>query len=158
MVIKPQFTDRTIATNDSSFTKKQIAIIRKEWTQGTSVRAIGLMIGRSKSSVGGKIFRLGLPRRPSPIKRHEGCNQTAKSAKKQDKPGRQQTAQSSLYAPKIARKSYTGENPVRGGECLWCDGEPGAWVLCRKKISRRFFCEEHAAVGFNSVGTKIKKD
>lgn len=145
-------------SNKEAFTPEQIALIRAEWARGTSVRKIGQMIGKPKSSVGAKIFRSSLPKRPSPIKRNEAKNNAAKDPKKQSKPGRPQTAQSSLYAPENAKKTYTEEKIVRGSECLWCDGKPGAWILCQKPIAKSFFCEEHAEIGLVKNIAVVEKE
>lgn len=39
------------------------------WAQGFSTAEIGRLIGVSKNAVVGKVHRIGLPPRPSPLKR-----------------------------------------------------------------------------------------
>jgi GcrA cell cycle regulator len=46
-----------------------IARLRALWAEGFSVVAIGVVLARTKSSVIGKVHRLGLSSRPSPIVR-----------------------------------------------------------------------------------------
>lgn len=145
--------------NKPVFTPDQVAIIHAEWERGTSVREIGEIIGKTKASVGAKIFRLPLTRRPSPIKRLDAAKQKpAQAYDSNRKPGRPQTAHNGLYAPEIVRKAYVGEKPLRGDECLWCEGQPGAWVVCRKKIATRFFCDEHAVLGLVKNTSILEKD
>ena len=43
--------------------------LRLLWDEGLSTSEIGRRLGLSKHAVGGKVHRLGLPARPSPIRR-----------------------------------------------------------------------------------------
>ncbi len=50
------------------WTEREIQILREEWALGLSASTIGRRLGRSTNSVIGKVHRLDLPGRPSPIR------------------------------------------------------------------------------------------
>ena len=52
-----------------SWTSKLVADLVRLWKEGASTAEIGRRLGLSKNAVVGKAHRLGLPQRPSPIKR-----------------------------------------------------------------------------------------
>lgn len=45
--------------------------IKAMWARGDSLSAIGRAVKMSRNAIGGKVHRLGLPARPSPIKRRK---------------------------------------------------------------------------------------
>lgn len=59
----PRFGD------DSSWTDAAIQKLRALWAEGHSTARIGDMMGLTKNAIVGKAHRLGLPSRPSPIRR-----------------------------------------------------------------------------------------
>ena len=52
-----------------SWTPERIAEMTRLWTEGLSTSQIGKRIGVTKNAVVGKVHRLGLPGRESPIRR-----------------------------------------------------------------------------------------
>jgi len=50
-------------------TEHALALLRKLWGEGKSVREIAQQIGVSRGAVVAKVHRIGLPGRPSPIQR-----------------------------------------------------------------------------------------
>ncbi|MGB0843778.1 MAG: GcrA family cell cycle regulator, partial [Alphaproteobacteria bacterium] len=52
-----------------SWTEERISALRQLWSDGLSAAEIGRRLDVSKNAVIGKAHRLGLPSRPSPIKR-----------------------------------------------------------------------------------------
>jgi GcrA cell cycle regulator len=52
-----------------SWTPDRIAEVTRLWNQGLSTADIGRLVGVTKNAIVGKAHRLGLPARPSPIKR-----------------------------------------------------------------------------------------
>ena len=52
-----------------SWTPKLVEDLARLWADGASTAEIGRHLGISKNAVVGKAHRLGLPQRPSPIKR-----------------------------------------------------------------------------------------
>lgn len=60
------------------WTDETIARLKALWQEGLSTAEIGRQIGITKNAVVGKAHRLGLPPRPSPIRRQDGKSATAK--------------------------------------------------------------------------------
>lgn len=61
------------------WTEETIARLKELWEQGLSTAEIGRQIGITKNAVVGKAHRLGLPARPSPIRRPGGKSASAKA-------------------------------------------------------------------------------
>lgn len=50
------------------WTEQETAVLRELWAQGLSLNAISARLpGRSRNAISSRVFRLGLPARPSPI-------------------------------------------------------------------------------------------
>lgn len=56
------------ASGAIEWTEARCAELRRRWAAGDSARVIGAALGGSKNAVVGKARRLGLERRPSPIR------------------------------------------------------------------------------------------
>ena len=54
---------------DTDWTSAMISMLTVFWAEGLSVREIGGRMGVSRNSIIGKVHRLGLPKRNSPIRR-----------------------------------------------------------------------------------------
>ena len=52
-----------------SWTEDKVSQLRELWDQGLPTSQIGTILGFTKNAVVGKAHRIGLERRPSPIKR-----------------------------------------------------------------------------------------
>lgn len=107
---------------DDVWDEPKIAKLCQLWAEGLSTAEIGRRIGMSKNAVAGKRNRLGLPERPSPIKR--GAEPKAPVTSVTSAAVRQMAARAVLgvvNAPAAAK-------PVRLGHiqhCSWPIGEPG---------------------------------
>ena len=100
------------------WTTERIATLTKLWGGGLSTREIGLRLGVTKNAVVGKVHRLGLSKRQSPI------------------------VERSRVAEVIPLDKLTA------GMCSWPDGEPGTPSLrfCGKpSVSDKPYCQEHCA-------------
>lgn len=64
-------------SDDVDWNGARVARLRALWAEGLSMSAIGRALGISKNSVVGKVHRLHLPSRPSPIRRGEGVAKPA---------------------------------------------------------------------------------
>ena len=65
---------------DNSWTDERLAQLRKLWDDGLSISQIGDALGVSRNAIAGKVHRMGLPKRPSPI------SKTVSEVKKPPKP------------------------------------------------------------------------
>ena len=110
-------TSRRIKTKMSEeWTPKRVSALIALWNEGLSTSEIGNRLGVTKNAVVGKVHRLGLPKRGSPIKQK----------------------------PKPAE--IIGLAALRPGMCSWPEGEPGTEGLhfCGAPIvPGKPYCEEH---------------
>jgi GcrA cell cycle regulator len=107
-----------------SWSGERIAELKQLWSEGHSAAEIGRRLEVSKNAVIGKAHRLGLPSRPSPIKRER------LTAKRAAKP-----------AMSIPPKQKT-----KGPSCCWPNGDPGDvdFYFCGKPaVVGKPYCAEH---------------
>ncbi len=112
----------------ADWTDERIAILTKLWAEGLSAAEIGKRLEITKNSVVGKVHRLGLPKRQSPIKRTEGKAPAPKKRKKAEKP------------QIITMAALTSSM------CAWPSGEPGTpeFQFCGKPVvPSKPYCLEH---------------
>ena len=98
------------------WTPKRVSALIALWNEGLSTSEIGNRLGVTKNAVVGKVHRLGLPKRGSPIKQK----------------------------PKPA--VIIGLESLRPGMCSWPEGEPGTeeFNFCGAPIvPGKPYCEEH---------------
>ncbi len=112
------------------WTPLKISALIALWNEGLSTSEIGNRLGVTKNAVVGKVHRLGLPKRNSPI------------------PKRPEPA-----------KVLRFEN-LAPGQCAWPEGEPGtdAFQLCGEPIVEgRPYCASHCERAYVRV-VKERKD
>jgi len=112
----------------ADWTEERIAELTKLWAEGLSAAEIGKRLEITKNSVVGKVHRLGLPKRQSPIKRAEGSSPAPKKRKKVEK-------------PKIITMAA-----LTNSMCAWPSGEPGTpeFQFCGKPVvPSKPYCLEH---------------
>ena len=111
------------------WTPLRISALIALWNEGLTTRVIGDRLGVTKNAVVGKVHRLGLPKRGSPIKQ---------------KPRPAQVI--SLEA-------------LRPGMCSWPDGDPGKedFRFCGEPIKPdKPYCEHHCERAYVKI-LKVKK-
>ena len=115
-----------------TWTADRIAEVTRLWNQGLTTAEIGKLVGVSKNAIVGKAHRLGLPPRPSPIKRE-------------------------ARAPRPVRHEHrhverTSPPPVQlvistnGATCKWPIGHPGepSFGFCgQPSVEGKPYCAEH---------------
>ena len=82
-----------------AWTDEMVEELKKLWDEGVTTGEIGRRLGISKNSIVGKVHRLGLSGRPSPIK------------KKSDKP--QEQSEKKVSKPKKAPVAKTTKSPKK---------------------------------------------
>ena len=100
------------------WTPARVSTLIALWDEGLSTSLIGNRIGATKNAVVGKVHRLKLPKRGSPIK------------------------QKSKAAEIISLEA------LRPGMCCWPDGEPGTdeFNFCGEPVhEEKPYCAEHCA-------------
>ena len=108
----------------STWTPERIAEVTRLWDEGLTTAEIGKVIGVSKNAVVGKAHRLGLPARPSPIRR------TKSKVSTKAKPAVNRPVQQRISASVIN---------TSGACCKWPFGHPGEEDF--------HFCESPSLVG-----------
>lgn len=161
-----------------AWTDAMVEELRKMWKEGLTTGEIGKRLNVSKNSIVGKVHRLGLSGRPSPIKKKEESDSApAKTEKKEtsSKPVAK-PAKEPISAPVKADdiKAETIEKPTakdcnhkKGSNtsltdldnhtCRWPLGDPKDenFHFCGKKVRiGQTYCEEHSAVAYVKPGKK----
>ena len=139
-----------------SWNDDNVARLRELWDQGLPTAQIGKLLGFTKNAVVGKAHRIGLERRPSPIRRS--------AAKPDRKKARSPiTPKLNFEATKVDTKPVTqvqksfplvvknliSNNTKRG--CEWPEGHPDEsdFKFCGKeRFEDKPYCLDHCAVAY----------
>ena len=135
--------------------ENNVTKLRELWDQGLPTAQIGKLLGFTKNAVVGKAHRIGLERRPSPIRR-SAVKPDRKKARspvmpklnfenKQDKII--STNESTSFQPMI--KNLFNSSIKRG--CEWPKGHPDEidFHFCGKdRFEDKPYCLEHCAVAY----------
>ena len=117
-----------------TWTPERIAELESLWATGETTAEIGRMLNVSKNAVVGKAHRLGLPGRPSPIKRDAF------------------KAPSPLSTPSSPSPSpSTTVSKYHGPPCQWPFGDPGSddFYFCgAPAIPERPYCDKHCKIAY----------
>jgi GcrA cell cycle regulator len=120
----------------SVWNEERLGNLKRLWAEGLSITQIGLEIGVSRNAVVGKVHRMGLPKRQSPIVRS-------------DKP----------IEPKRRKLSPLTFQDWDRSKCCWPIGDPRAadFHFCGEKIMEgRPYCAEHCAKAYTSGNSSAK--
>ncbi|MBT5263747.1 MAG: global cell cycle regulator GcrA-like protein [Rhodospirillaceae bacterium] len=115
----------------SVWNEDRLTALKKLWGEGLSITQIGLAIGVSRNAVVGKVHRMGLPKRQSPILRS-------------DKP----------RTPRRRKSTPLGLADWDRGKCSWPIGDPKNedFKFCGEKIvAGRPYCEEHCVKAYTTL-------
>lgn len=154
------------------WTDQMVEELRKMWKEGLTTGEIGKRLNVSKNSIVGKVHRLGLSGRPSPIKKKEE-EVSAPAAEKSAKPAPEPVAVPAKKKPepelKSARsaapkycackgnKAKVGLTELDNHTCRWPVGDPkdDNFHFCGKKVRiGQTYCEEHSAQAYVKPGKK----
>ncbi len=119
-----------------SWTPEKIKQLKKLWAKGKSTVEIGRELGISKNAVVGKVHRLELDARPSPIK---------KAAAPAPKPQKIKLSDN---------KGYMTLLDLKLNSCRWPIGEPkdADFHFCGKDtVTGKPYCAEHCKVAYTSL-------
>jgi len=138
------------------WTPDRIKILIAHWEEGLPTSEIGRRLGVTKNAVVGKVHRLGLKKRQSPIRLSSNTNSQPKKAKIVTK------QQAPTVAPRA--KMPTGEvvklEELTSSMCCWPEGEPGTenFYFCGEQaIPDKPYCDAHCARAYVKV-TKDKRN
>ncbi|MDH5489525.1 MAG: GcrA family cell cycle regulator [Rhodospirillaceae bacterium] len=128
------------------WTPDRIKTLIALWDEGHPTSEIGRRLGVTKNSVVGKVHRLGLKKRQSPIRQ----------ASSTPRPKPVKTTASKTPVVKPSASSVKMEE-LTSSMCCWPEGEPGTDNLhfCGQPIMEdKPYCEEHCARAY----VKVSKD
>jgi len=114
----------------SVWNEERLADLKRLWAEGLSITQIGLEIGVSRNAVVGKVHRMGLPKRQSPIVRSD----------KPVEPRRRKL-------PPLAVADWDRN------KCCWPIGDPRSedFRFCGDKIvDGRPYCDTHCAMAYTT--------
>lgn len=154
------------------WTDEQVEKLRQMWVEGLTANEIAKKLGVSKNSIVGKVHRLCLKARPSPIKKKENAEATLVSEVTEVSEEAVKTVDESVEAEEIAVeadsiervarekvaavKKNPGKHSVKLVEldshtCRWPIGDPrdDDFCFCGKKVKTgQTYCDEHSAVAY----------
>lgn len=161
-----------------AWTDEMVDQLREMWKQGLTTGEIGKRLGVSKNSIVGKVHRLGLSGRPSPIKKKDAPETPApkkasnETAAKNDKPKNEKAPvakpEKNVAKPieneikfeekaefeMSSRPQHSGKTSLTDLDnhtCRWPIGDPkdDNFHFCGKKVRiGQTYCDEHAAVAY----------
>ena len=134
------------------WTDESVNKLRELWAQGLTANEIAKKLGVTKNAIVGKVHRLCLTARPSPIKPKESAVQTAPklplSASEVD------VVESADEKSKTADKNENSNIKLvdlDSHTCRWPLGDPrdDDFSFCGKKVrSGQTYCDEHAMMAY----------
>ncbi len=116
----------------SVWTEQRLEQLKSLWAKGLSISQIGAEIGVSRNAVVGKVHRMGLPKRQSPIMRSEKAPAVRPAAK--------------------TASPMTFEEWDRS-KCCWPIGDPknDDFRFCGSRAEEgRPYCTEHCIVAYTT--------
>ena len=126
-----------------SWTEEKIKQLKKLWSKGKTTVEIAKEMGISKNSVIGKVHRLELNARPSPIKK-EAVKKTVKK--------------------KVQKQENVSLLDLKLNSCRWPIGDPkdADFHFCGKDtVTGKPYCSEHCKIAYTSLkelANQNKKD
>lgn len=156
------------------WTDEAVEELKKMWDRGMTTGQIAKALNVTKNSIIGKVHRLCLTARPSPIKKVSG-KETPKvsSTSKASQPNKEKEPKSVAVKkekapvetvepakPVVATPEETNIPLVKldNHTCRWPLGDPrdDDFCFCGKRVKAgQTYCEEHAAVAYVRTGRKI---
>lgn len=162
------------------WTDEAVEELKRMWDRGMTTGQIAKALGVTKNSIIGKVHRLCLTARPSPIKKakpvaEKNTQQTVVSEKDEKTKKTTKTPKKTITAETVKnedtvvledKKEITSCNEetniplikLDNHTCRWPLGDPkdDDFCFCGKKIKTgQTYCEEHAAIAYVKAGKRI---
>ena len=139
-----------------SWNDENVKKLKELWDQGLPTAQIGKLLGFTKNAVVGKAHRIGLERRPSPIRR-TAVKPDRKKARSpvmpklnfENKVDEQPEINKEKKSFQPVLKNYLETNNFRG--CEWPEGHPDEvdFHYCGKeRFEDKPYCLEHCAIAY----------
>lgn len=133
------------------WTPERIKVLIAHWEEGLPTSEIGRRLGVTKNAVVGKVHRLGLKKRQSPIRQSSTTSAQPKKAKKVVAP----TSTAAMAVRPTGDVVRLEE--LTAAMCCWPEGEPGTpdFYFCGKPaVQDKPYCDDHCARAY----VKVSKD
>ena len=161
------------------WTDEAVEELKRMWDKGMTTGQIAKALNVTKNSIIGKVHRLCLTARPSPIKKassqkndSKNTKTTVKSATDNSGKSQKQTVKTSEDASPIKNDDKNllckDNSPIEetniplikldNHTCRWPLGDPrdDDFCFCGKRVKTgQTYCEEHAAIAYVKPGKKI---
>lgn len=147
------------------WTDESVEMLRKLWAQGLTANEIAKKLGVTKNAIVGKVHRLCLKARPSPIKT-KGIENTEIEAMQpidilQEDPHEEDIV-AEIAVVEEAKKNNKKTGNVKlvdldSHTCRWPIGDPRDedFCFCGKKVkSGQTYCDEHAVMAYVKANRK----
>lgn len=136
-----------------AWTDDMVKDLKKMWDQGLTTNEIAKNLGVSKNSIVGKVHRLNLTARPSPIKKKDDENIVAETVAVSEKKSVEAPAETKSLnvEKKIGSSACLKLTELDNHTCRWPIGDPrdDNFCFCGKKIrGGQTYCEEHSAIAY----------
>lgn len=142
-----------------AWTEEMIDSLKQMWKEGLTTTEIAKRLGVSKNSIVGKVHRLNLKARPSPIKKKEETivaeinNTKEENVKQATKPIKKINISPINVSTDHIKKenSYLKLTELDNHTCRWPIGDPrdDNFCFCGKSVrSGQTYCEEHSAIAY----------
>jgi len=130
------------------WTEGRLTTLCTLWAAGVPSSKIGRALGCTKNVVIGKVHRLGLPGRPSPIK--QGGKYADWKQDYQRRKSSQEAVQGVICAePTRIAPEQPKPSRARVEPCSWVEGVKGSWRYCDEPSAPgRVYCHDHCAVAY----------
>jgi len=139
-----------------SWNDDNVARLKELWDQGLPTAQIGKLLGFTKNAVVGKAHRIGLERRPSPIRR-TAVKPDRKKARSPVMPKlnfENNENQKKTSSNRTNTFGSTFKNPfITNGKrgCEWPIGHPNEHDFCfcnKERFLEKPYCLEHCAIAY----------
>ena len=138
-----------------SWNESNVARLKELWDQGLPTAQIGKLLGFTKNAVVGKAHRIGLERRPSPIRRtavkpdrkkaRSPIVPTLKFETSKEEPI--ETTKPQTFQPAV--KNFFTSQTKRGCEWPECHPDESYFKFCGKdRFEDKPYCIDHCAVAY----------
>lgn len=139
-----------------AWTDEMVEGLRQMWDEGLTANEIAKRLGVSKNSIVGKVHRLCLKARPSPIKRKDVVEETVVDNVQEVVPETEVVVEKTIEVTvKKNKKSEKNGNiklvELDSHTCRWPLGDPrdDDFCFCGKKIRLgQTYCDEHSAQAY----------
>lgn len=145
------------------WTDESVEQLRQMWAQGLTANEIAKNLGVTKNAIVGKVHRLCLTARPSPIKSKENEGEEAElltvetTVKQTAKSVSEEKISSAKPAPKACKDINIKLVDLDSHTCRWPIGDPrdDDFCFCGKKVrTGQTYCDEHSQMAYVKAAKK----